>query len=67
MSVTNGRMVCLGVLSSEALSLCRIEVDWISTAVSVDENSQGELSNRRRNGGEKCALLGEPADGACAS
>ena len=67
MSVTNGRMVCLGVLSSDALGLCRIEVDWTSAAVSVEENSQGELSYRRRNGGEKCVLLGEPADGACAS
>ena len=39
-----------------------------STAVSVEENSKGELSYRRRNaGGEKCVILGESADGACVS
>ena len=68
MSVTNGRKVCIGVLSSDEIGLCGIEHDWVSTAVSVEENSRGELSYRRRKaGGEKCVLLGESADGACVS
>ena len=34
------------------------ERGWILTAVSVEENSRGELSYRRRNaGGERCVLL----------
>ena len=66
--VTNGRKVCIGVLSSDEIGLCGIERDWISTAVSVEENSKGELSYKRRNaGGERCVLLGESADGACVS
>ena len=68
MSVTNGRKVCIGVLSSDEIGLCGSEHDWILTAVSVEENSKGELSYRRRNaGGEKCVLLGKSADGACVS
>ena len=67
-SVTNGKKVCIGVLSSDEIGLCGIEHDWVSTAVRVEENSKGELSYRRRNaGGEKCVLLGESADGACVS
>ena len=55
-------------VSSDKTGLCGSERDWISTAVSVEENSKGELSYRRRNaGGEKCVLLGESADGACVS
>ena len=62
------RKVCVGVLSRDEIGLCGIEYDWVSTAVSVEENCNGELSYRRRNaGGEKCVLLGESADGACVS
>ena len=68
MSVTDGRKVCIGVLSSDEIGLCGIEHDWVSTAVSVEENCKGELSYRRKNaGGKKCVLLGESADGACVS
>ena len=57
MSVTNGRKVCTGVLSSGEKGLRGSELGWISTAVSVEENSRGELSYRRRNaGGERCVL-----------
>ena len=49
MSVTNGRKVCIGVriLSSDGIGLCGSECDWIFTAVSVEENSRGDLSYRR--------------------
>ena len=68
MSVTDGRKVCISVLSSDEIGLCGIEHDWASTAVSVEENSKGELSYRRRNaGGERCVILEESADGACVS
>ena len=68
MSVTGGKKVCISVLSSDQIGLCGIEHDWVSTAVSVEENSKEELSYRRKNaGGEKCVLLGESADGACVS
>ena len=32
-SVTNGKKVCIGVLSSDEIGLCGSERDWISTAV----------------------------------
>ena len=64
MSVTNERKVCIGALSSDAIGLCGSERDWISTAVSVEENPRGELSYA---GGEKCVLLRVSADGACVS
>ena len=38
MSVTDGRKVCIGVLSSDEIGLCGIEHDWVSTEVSVEEN-----------------------------
>ena len=54
------KKVCIGVISSDEIGLCGIEHDWVSTAVSVEENSRGELSYRRRNGdGEKCLFLGD--------
>ena len=57
--IKNGKKVCIGVLSSDEIGRCGIEHDWVSTAVSVEENSKGELSHRRRKaGGEKCVLLG---------
>ena len=40
MSVTGGKKVCIGVLSSDEIGLCGIEHDWVSTAVSVEENSK---------------------------
>ena len=49
MSVTGGKKVCIGVLSSDEIGLCGIEHDWVSTAVSVEENSKEELSYRRKN------------------
>ena len=54
MSVTNGRKVCTGVLCSGEKGLCGSELGWRSTAVTVEQNSRGELSYRRRNeGGER--------------
>ena len=68
MSVTGGKKVCIGLLSSDEIGFCGIEHDWVSTAMSVEENFKEELSYRRKNaGGEKCVLLGESADGACVS
>ena len=62
------RFAGTSVLSSGEKGLCGSELDWLSTAVSVEENSRLELNNRRRKaGGERCVSNRKGAETCLAS